>query len=183
MPPSAGLDGLSSHQRATAGATTTWTEPTVDPAKDKRVSTGFYSVMPSPVDGSIWGSYRAHPGAVVRVDPVSNPPETPGRRSTTCRARLRRARRRHRQKGVVWVSLAAATSAASTARSARARCNGPKATGDHCPEGWAFHHIRAPASRHRREQRESSYYTWVDQHNTFGLGDDVPMFHRQPQRR
>ena len=22
---------------------------------------------------------------------------------------------------------------------------------------------------------ESSYYTWVDQHNTFGLGEDVPM--------
>ena len=22
---------------------------------------------------------------------------------------------------------------------------------------------------------ESSYYTWVDQHNTFGLGKDVPM--------
>ncbi len=22
---------------------------------------------------------------------------------------------------------------------------------------------------------ESSYYSWVDQHNTFGLGNDVPM--------
>src|SRR5262249_15546843 len=27
----------------------------VDPAKDKRVVTPFYSIMPSPVDGSIWG--------------------------------------------------------------------------------------------------------------------------------
>ena len=30
----------------------------VDPTKDKRIVAGFYAVMPSPVDGSIWGSYR-----------------------------------------------------------------------------------------------------------------------------
>ena len=30
----------------------------VDPAKDKRIEAGFYAVMPSPVDGSIWGSRR-----------------------------------------------------------------------------------------------------------------------------
>ncbi|MBI2360638.1 MAG: carboxypeptidase regulatory-like domain-containing protein, partial [Deltaproteobacteria bacterium] len=28
----------------------------VDPAKDKRIGGGFYAVMPSPVDGSIWGT-------------------------------------------------------------------------------------------------------------------------------
>ncbi len=31
----------------------------VDPAKDKRVEAGFYAVMPSPVDGSIWGASEA----------------------------------------------------------------------------------------------------------------------------
>ena len=48
----------------------------VDPTKDKRIVAGFYAVMPSPVDGSIWGSFRANPGAVVRLVPGANPPET-----------------------------------------------------------------------------------------------------------
>ena len=30
----------------------------VDPTKDKRIVAGFYAVMPSPVDGSVWGSVR-----------------------------------------------------------------------------------------------------------------------------
>ncbi len=48
----------------------------VDPTKDKRVNSGFYAVMPNPADGSIWGSTIGYPGAVVRLDPGSNPPET-----------------------------------------------------------------------------------------------------------
>ena len=28
----------------------------VDPTKDKRIAAGFYAVMPSPADGSVWGS-------------------------------------------------------------------------------------------------------------------------------
>ena len=31
----------------------------VDPTKDKRIVAGFYAVMPSPVDGSVWGSFRS----------------------------------------------------------------------------------------------------------------------------
>ena len=30
----------------------------VDPTKDKRIVAGFYAVMPSPVDGSVWGTFR-----------------------------------------------------------------------------------------------------------------------------
>src|SRR5437762_2155926 len=48
----------------------------VDPTKDKRISAGFYAVMPSPADGSVWGSVRTFPGAVVRIAPGSNPSET-----------------------------------------------------------------------------------------------------------
>ena len=48
----------------------------VDPNMDKRLIAGFYAVMPSPVDGSIWGSYRSYPGAVVRLAPGDNPPAT-----------------------------------------------------------------------------------------------------------
>jgi hypothetical protein len=48
----------------------------IDPTKDKRIAQVFYAVMPSPVDGSVWGTIRASPGSIVRLDPGSNPPET-----------------------------------------------------------------------------------------------------------
>ena len=149
----------------------------VDPAKDKRVSTGFYAVMPSPVDGSIWGSYRAHPGAVVRVDPGSNPPETALTEVYNVPAPGFGVRGADiDKKGVVWVSLASGHLGSFDRSKCKGPLNGPKATGDHCPEGWAFHQYPGPGFAGIGENSaESSYYTWVDQHNTFGLGDDVPM--------
>ena len=33
----------------------------------------FYAVMPSPTDGSVWGTLRGNPGAIVRIDPTKNP--------------------------------------------------------------------------------------------------------------
>src|SRR5438445_539900 len=47
----------------------------VDPAKDKRIGGGLYAVAPAP-DGSVWGSVLGFPGAVIRLVPGSNPPET-----------------------------------------------------------------------------------------------------------
>ncbi len=48
----------------------------VDPAKDKRIGSSFYGVMASPADNSVWGSVLGFPGALVRMDPGPNPPET-----------------------------------------------------------------------------------------------------------
>ena len=149
----------------------------VDPTKDKRMSAGFYAVMPSPVDGSVWGTTRAGPGAVVRIAPGSNPSETalaeiynvplPGfgiRGGDIDR------------KGVVWVSLSSGHLGSFDRRKCKGPLNGPKATGDHCPEGWSFHQYPGPGFKGIGENSaESSYYSWVDQHNTFGLGEDVPM--------
>jgi hypothetical protein len=149
----------------------------VDPAKDKRISAGFYAVMPSPADGSIWGSMRAFPGAVVRVVPGPNPSETAlaeiynvplpgfGIRGADID-----------KKGVVWASLASGHLASFDRRKCKGPLNGPKATGDHCPEGWAFYQYPGPGFQGiGQNSAESSYYSWVDQHNTFGLGEDVPM--------
>ncbi len=149
----------------------------VDPTKDKRIVASFYAVMPSPVDGSIWGSYRTNPGAVVRLDPGPNPPETalaeiynvpmPG--FGVRGADIDR-------QGVVWVSLASGHLGSFDRRKCKGPLNGPKATGNHCPEGWSFHQYPGPGFKGIGENSaESSYYTWVDQHNTFGLGEDVPM--------
>ncbi|MBM4262644.1 MAG: carboxypeptidase regulatory-like domain-containing protein [Deltaproteobacteria bacterium] len=149
----------------------------VDPAKDKRIVAGFYAVMPNPVDGSVWGTFRSFPGAVVRVAPGSNPSETAlteiynvplpgfGPRGGDID-----------KQGVIWVSLSSGHLASFDRRKCKGPLNGPKATGDHCPEGWAFHKYPGPGFKGLGDNSaESSYYTWVDQHNTFGLGNDVPM--------
>ena len=148
-----------------------------DPAKDKRIVAGFYAVMPNPVDGSVWGTFRSNPGAVVRLAPGSNPSETAlaeiynvplpgfGPRGGDID-----------KQGVVWVSLASGHLGSFDRRKCKGPLNGPKATGDHCPEGWSFHKYPGPGFTGIGDNSaESSYYTWVDQHNTFGLGDDVPM--------
>ena len=78
--------------------------------------------------------------------------------------------------GVVWVSLASGQFGAFDVRKCKGPLNGPKATGDHCPEGWTFHKFPGPGFQGIGDNSaESSYYSWVDQHNTFGLGENVPM--------
>ena len=149
----------------------------VDPTKDKRIGVGFYAVMPSPVDGSVWGSFRGNPGAVVRVAPGPNPPETSLTEIYNVPMPGFGARGADIDKqGVVWVSLASGHLGSFDRRKCKGPLNGPKATGNHCPEGWSFHQYPGPGFKGLGENSaESSYYSWVDQHNTFGLGEDVPM--------
>ncbi len=149
----------------------------VDPARDKRIVAPFYAVMPSPVDGSVWGSVYGYPGAIVRIVPGSNPPATTlaeiynvpmpgfGSRGADIDGN-----------GVVWVSLGSGHLGSFDRRKCRGPLNGPKATGDQCPEGWTFYRLPGPAFEGRPdESAEASYYTWVDQHNTLGLGENVPI--------
>ncbi len=149
----------------------------VDPTKDKRIRAGFYSIMPNPVDGSIWGAQFSYPGSVVRLDPGPNPPETalaeiynvpmPGFASRG--ADIDR-------NGVVWVSLGSGHLGSFDRRKCRGPLNGPTATGDHCPEGWSFYRLPGPGFEGLEEfSVESSYYTWVDQRNSSGLGENTPM--------
>src|SRR6266516_4731944 len=50
------------------------------------------------------------------------------------------------------------------------------ATGDHCPEGFAYHKYPGPSFEgFENGTAEASYYTWVDQHNAVGLGENVPI--------
>jgi hypothetical protein len=152
-----------------------WSEPTEppDPLLDRRLAVGFYAVMPSPADGSIWGSVAfRYPGAIVRFDPrtmlteIYNVP-APG-------FGVRGADiDRH---GVVWVSLASGHLASFDRRRCKGPLNGPTATGDHCPEGWHFYRLPGPGFAELPQYSvESSYYTWVDQHDTLGLGANVPI--------
>ena len=45
-----------------------------------------------------------------------------------------------------------------------------------CAEGWSFHQYPGPGFAGIGENSgEASYWTWVDQHDTLGLGRDVPI--------
>ena len=135
-----------------------YTEPNqpMDAAKDMRVTggSGTYAVMPNPADGSIWYTVGvfAGRGGVMRYDPdtqlseVFNVPMPGfGPRGGDIDS-----------KGVVWVSLASGHIGSFDRSKCKAPLNGPKATGDHCPEGWAFYQYPGPGlPGHRREQRRS----------------------------
>ena len=78
--------------------------------------------------------------------------------------------------GVVWASLSSGHLGSFDRRKCKGLLNGPNATGNHCPEGWAIYQYPGPGFEGIGENSaESSYYTWVDQHNTFGLGENIPM--------
>ncbi|MDX1484491.1 MAG: carboxypeptidase-like regulatory domain-containing protein [Alphaproteobacteria bacterium] len=150
----------------------------VDPTKDMRIRRGgLYAVMPSPIDDSVWGTVRGYPGAIVRLKPGNNPP-------ATALAEIYKVPKPGfairggdiDSKGVVWVSLGSGHMGAFDRRKCKGPLNGPKATGDHCPEGWSFYQYPGPGFKGiGPNSAESSYFTWVDQHDTFGLGKDVPM--------
>jgi len=151
----------------------------LDPAKDKRINGGFYAVMPSPIDSSVWGTVGVFGGtpAVVRVVPGDNPPETAISEIYNLPPEALGVRGGDiDKKGVVWVSASSGHLAAFDRSKCKAPLNGPESTGNHCPEGWTLHQYPGPGFKGLGENSaESSYYTWVDQHNILGLGEDVPM--------
>jgi len=154
-----------------------FTEPGKEEAgKDMRFNAGSgpYAVMPNPKDGSIWyasGTFAGRPG-FLRFDPKTKlsefyavPKEAIGVRGGDIDSN-----------GVVWGSASNGTLISFDRRKCKAPLNGPRATGDHCPEGFAMHKYPGPGfDAFPGSSAEASYYTWVDQHNAVGLGADVPI--------
>ena len=147
----------------------------LDPNKDLRLTgSGTYAVMPNPVDGSIWYTFDIFAGraGVLRFDPKTKlsevyhvPAPGFGPRGGDIDS-----------KGVVWVSLASGHLGSFDRSKCKGPLNGPTALGDHCPEGWTFHKYPGPGFAGIGDNSaEASYYSWVDQHNAVGLGDDVPI--------
>jgi hypothetical protein len=156
-----------------------------DPAKDKRIAAAFYGIAPSPADGSIWGSVVGFPGAVVRLNLGANPPATAlaeyyelplDKTGVPVHGYSPRGMDIDSD-GVVWASLASGHLASFDRRKCKGPLNGPAATGQHCPEGWTLYPFPGPqfAGVTGSGSAEASYYTWVDQHDTFGLGRNVPI--------
>jgi hypothetical protein len=78
--------------------------------------------------------------------------------------------------GVVWAALASGHLASFDRRKCKV-LNGPTATGQHCPEGWTLYPLPGPQLSGVTDpgSAEAAYYSWVDQHDTLGLGKDVPI--------
>ena len=164
-----------------------WVEPgaPVDPTKDTRLRSGYYGVAVNPVDGTVWGSSLGFPGAVIRLDPGVDPPRTALTEfyevpwddpQAPVQGYSPRGMDIDRH-GVVWTPLASGHLASFDRRKCSGPLNGPTATGRHCPEGWTLYEEPLPQIKGLRESgsAEASYYTWVDQFDTFGLGRDTPI--------
>ena len=149
----------------------------VNPALDKRIVPGYYAIMPNPADGTIWGSNDDYPGSVIRLELGDNPAEDSLAEVFNVPAPGYGIRGADiDSEGRIWGSLASGHLAEFDRRKCDGPLNGPEATGDHCAEGWTLHRFPGPGFEgHEEHSVESSYYAWVDQHNTAGLGEDVPM--------
>jgi hypothetical protein len=156
-----------------------------DPTKDKRVEAAFYGVMPSPADGSIWGTVLGFPGSIVRLNPGPNPPATTlaevyelpwNNPKADVQGYSPRGLDVDRN-GVVWTVLASGHFATFDRRKCKGPLNGPTATGQHCPEGWKLYQTPGPTFKGITDSgsADSHYYDWVDQFDTFGLGANVPI--------
>ena len=164
------------------GALDEWVEPgePVDPTKDKRITSGYYAVAFNPTDGSIWGTSLGFPGGVIRFDPATGltefyePPW--GNPDAPVQGYSPRGGDIDRD-GVMWTALASGHMASFDRSKCAGPLNGPTATGQHCPEGWTLYPEPLPQLKGLTDSgsAESSYYTWVDQFNTLGLGEGVPI--------
>jgi len=156
----------------------------IDPSMDKRINSGLYAVAPAP-DGSVWGSNLHYPGAIVRVVPGDDPTNTAlteyyelplDEDGNAIEGFSPRGMDIDRD-GIAWVALASGHMGRFDRSQCRGPLNGPEATGQHCPEGWTFYAEPLPQFKNIQQSgsSEGSYYTWVDQFNTLGLGSNTPI--------
>jgi hypothetical protein len=157
-----------------------------DPAKDMRVAGFAYGIIVNPVDGAIWWATAGVPGRIGRLEVGSNPP-------ATCRAEVYEPPFNPGQpngiggytprgvdvdrNGVVWTALSGGPHMASFDRRKCRVKNGPAATGQHCAEGWTLYPAPGPQMNGVRNSGSAdfTYYNWVDQFDTLGLGANVPI--------
>ncbi len=155
-----------------------------DPSKDTRLNAAFYGLAIG-TDGMIWGSVLGFPGGIGRMNPGSNPHETalaeyyevpwnnPKAQVQGCSPRGMDIDRN----GVAWVALGSGHLARFDRRACKGPLNGPKATGQHCPEGWTLYPTPGPNFKNVKDSgsADSHYYDWVDQFDTLGLGKNTPI--------
>ena len=167
-----------------------WNEPNdpIDPSRDTRTAGFAYGAIVNPVDGSAWITRTGpFPGRLVRLDRGDNPPET-------CIAEVYEPPYGNAavpsegwgfsprgidvtRDGIIWTALSGSGHLASFDRSKCQVLNGPAATGQHCAEGWTLYPSPGPQMDgvELSGSADFHYYNWVDQFNTLGLGENIPI--------
>jgi hypothetical protein len=152
-------------------------EPAFDPKLDTLVSYSMYSVIPSPVDDSVWGVSERYPGFLIRLQRGDNAP-------ATCKTQLFKVPEPGfdprgvdiDSNGVVWTALAASSHLASFDVRKCKDLNGPaKLDGSQCREGWSLYQTTGPKLKGTDIPADFHYYNWVDQHNIAGFGANTPI--------
>ena len=158
-----------------------WNEPgdkVRDPKRDTRVAVAAYGLIAHPVDGSVWGAMdEVIPGRIFRLQPGKNPP-------LTCIGEVYEPSVEQGfrprgidvdRNGVIWTALAGSSHLASFDRRKCKVLNGPTALGRHCDEGWTFYPAPGVTFKNSNVLTDFHYYNWVDQFNTLGLGENIPI--------
>jgi hypothetical protein len=147
-----------------------------DPKLDTMISYSMYSVIPSPVDDSVWGVSETFPGYLVRLQRGNNAP-------SSCKTQIFKVPEPGfdprgvdiDSNGVVWTALAASSHLASFDVRKCKDLNGPaKTDGSQCREGWTLYQTTGPKLKGTEIPSDFHYYNWVDQHNISGLGANTP---------
>jgi hypothetical protein len=151
----------------------------VDPSKDKRINAAFYGIGVNPADGTIWGSVLGFPGSILRLDPGPDPSKTALAEIYEVPAPGYGPRGFDIDRnGVAYVPLSSGHMGQFDRRKCKGPLNGPGAAeGRLCPEGWTLIPFPGPQFKNLAESgsAEASYFTWVDQFDTAGLGTNVAM--------
>ncbi len=153
-------------------------EPPFDPALDTRVVIGAYGIIASPVDHAAWIVSDDYPGRMVRLDPGDNPPETciSEMYAVPVEQGYRTRGLDVDRNGVLWTALAGSSHFASFDRSKCTVFSGPSMRdGRQCDDGWTFYKMPGPNFRNTETGTDFHYYNWVDQFNTLGLGENIPI--------
>ena len=159
-------------------------KPSTDPKKDTRLNAAFYALAIG-ADGMVWGSVLGFPGGIVRLNPGPNPPatalaeyyEVPWNNPKAPVWGYSPRGMDIDRSGVAWVALGSGHLASFDRRKCKGPLNGPKATGQHCPEGWTLYPTPGPNFKNVKDSgsADSHYYDWVDQFDTLGLGRNTPI--------
>jgi hypothetical protein len=159
-----------------------------DPNLDTRITGFAYGIIESPADGAVWVARApGFPGALVRLEKGDNPP-------STCKAEIYQPPIENpdvpreqwgygprgidiTRDGIVWTALSGSSHLASFDRGKCRVLTGPTATGQHCPEGWTLYPAPGPQMKNVDAPggADFHYYNWVDQFNTLGLGENIPI--------
>jgi len=147
-----------------------------DPKLDSLVSFSLYSVMPSPVDDSVWGVAEDFPGYLIRLQRGNNAP-------SSCKTQVFKVPSPGfdprgidvDSKGVVWTGLAATSHLASFDVRKCKNLTGPMhVDGSDCPEGWTLYQTQGPKLKGTNVPADFHYFNWTDSHNIMQMGQDTP---------